>query len=224
MIVVAIIVILAAIAIPSIIAARLNANEASAISTLRTILTAQAQFQLRATADVDGDGVGEFGMFRELSGAVDVRDSDDGTFKGVGSNVLRPAVLPGAFRTMKNTHEFGKSGYHFRIFLTGTGGRAVSEHGTNKIHGGPIDADLSETTWCAYAFPANHGFSGLRTFFTNQAGDITATVDPRYEGKDAVEEDTAGAAFTAGGDLRSITGTLAVGTTGRDGSMWRKVN
>ena len=86
------------------------------------------------------------------------------------------------------------------------------------------DSDLSETTWCAYAFPASYSASGSRTFFVNQAGDITATDDAQYEGKDAVEEETAGSAFIAGGSVKSITGRVAIGTTGRDGNLWRRVN
>ena len=43
MIVVAIIAIIAAIAIPNLLSARLNANETSAISTLRSVSTSQAR-------------------------------------------------------------------------------------------------------------------------------------------------------------------------------------
>ncbi len=64
MIVIAIIAIIAAIAIPNLLSARLNANETSAISTLRNVSSAQAQFQASAKADVDHDGSGEVGMFR----------------------------------------------------------------------------------------------------------------------------------------------------------------
>ena len=35
-----------------------------------------------------------------------------------------------------------------------------------------VNADLSETTWCAYAWPVNYQQSGNRTFFTNQGGDV----------------------------------------------------
>src|SRR6185436_6059522 len=83
MIVVAIIAIIAAIAIPNLLSARLNANETSAVSTLRNVSSAQSQFQASAKADVDADGTGEFGMFRELSGASGVRTS--ATFSAVGA-------------------------------------------------------------------------------------------------------------------------------------------
>ena len=68
MIVIAIIAIIAAIAIPNLLAARLSANETAAIATLRNIISAQAQFQQSGKADTDNDGTGEYGGFVELSG------------------------------------------------------------------------------------------------------------------------------------------------------------
>ena len=67
MIVIAIIAIIAAIAIPNLLAARLSANETAAIATLRNIISAQAQFQQGAKADTDADGTGEYGGFVEMS-------------------------------------------------------------------------------------------------------------------------------------------------------------
>src|SRR5438270_13707664 len=46
LIVVAIILIIAAIAIPNLLAARIQANEASAVATLRTLNTAQTNYQI----------------------------------------------------------------------------------------------------------------------------------------------------------------------------------
>ncbi|MFN0008549.1 MAG: prepilin-type N-terminal cleavage/methylation domain-containing protein, partial [Planctomycetota bacterium] len=73
MIVVAIIAIIAAIAIPRLMSARLSANEAAAISTLRSITSAQAQLQSSAAIDTDADGAGEYGYFGELSGVDPLR-------------------------------------------------------------------------------------------------------------------------------------------------------
>ena len=70
MIVIAIIAIIAAIAIPNLLSARLNSNETAAIATLRNIISAQAQFQTTARADENNNGVGEYGTFGELSGGV----------------------------------------------------------------------------------------------------------------------------------------------------------
>ena len=70
MIVIAIIAIIAAIAIPNLLAARLSANETAAVATLRNIISAEAQFQQTAKADTDNDGTGEYGGFLEMSGGA----------------------------------------------------------------------------------------------------------------------------------------------------------
>lgn len=61
MIVVAVIAILAAIAIPNLLRTRMSANEASATSAMRMISTAQSAFEVAVLIDVSpADGVGEF--------------------------------------------------------------------------------------------------------------------------------------------------------------------
>lgn len=67
MIVVAILVIIAAIAIPNMLRSRLSAQEASAIATMRTISSAQAEVQASAQFTVGDSGVGLYGSFLELS-------------------------------------------------------------------------------------------------------------------------------------------------------------
>ena len=118
MIVVAIIAIIAAIAIPNLLSARLNANETAAISTLRNISSSQAQFQASSKADADSDGAGEFGMFRELSGGVGVRTDSTGT----AGSTLNPPVLSGAFRTLNANAEVSRSGYLYKMFLPNSAG------------------------------------------------------------------------------------------------------
>ncbi len=223
MIVVAIIAIIAAIAIPNLLSARLNANETAAISTLRNISSSQSQFQASAKADVDNDGTGEFGMFRELSGALGVRTAADGSAVG---NALNPAVLSGAFRTFNANAEVSRSGYLFKMFLPGAAGIAVDESATGNFSAA-CDNDLAETTWCCYAWPANYATSGNRTFFVNQTGDITGADVTTYSGTGDFSETNAGNAFRpvgGGGAVTNITGIVAVGTVGRDGEMWKQIN
>ena len=97
MIVVAIIAIIASIAIPKLMAARLSANEAAAIATLRSISSAQAQVQSSGAIDTDGDGGGEYGYFGELSGQAFLRDVVAGAPGVSATQVLNPAVLSSAF-------------------------------------------------------------------------------------------------------------------------------
>jgi type IV pilus assembly protein PilA len=66
MIVVAIIAIIASIAIPSLMRARMSANEGSAISSMRTLSSAQVSFQAGCYQDADGDGVGDYGTLAQL--------------------------------------------------------------------------------------------------------------------------------------------------------------
>ena len=216
MIVVAIIAIIAAIAIPNLLSARLNANETAAIATLRNISSAQAQFQATAKADTDGDGTGEFGGFRELSGAWNVRDDAN-----VG--ILNPPVLSGAFRTIVAAGDgaVSRSGYFFKVLLPQANGTGICVD-DDPADFANVNADLAETTWCCYAWPVNYGNSGNRTFCVNQSGDIVTTEDRTYSGAIPATW-TAGAAFltaTAG----SITSRLAVGTSGNDGNLWKQVN
>jgi len=75
MIVIAIIAIIASIAIPNLLSARLSANETAAIATLRNIVSAQAQVQSQGAIDVDVDGIGEHGWFSEMAGAHNLRDN-----------------------------------------------------------------------------------------------------------------------------------------------------
>ena len=221
MIVVAIIAIIAAIAIPNLLAARLSANETSAISTLRNITSCQGQFQTSAKADVDSDGTGEFGMFRELSGGANVRRAADGTG---GTSALNPPVLSGAFRTMNANFEVSRSGYLFKMFLPGAAGAARGETAGTTAFTGAVDVDLSETVWCAYAWPASYGNSGNRSFFVNQGGDITGTELSTYTATAGFAAASAGRAFRGTGGAGAITGTQAIGTRGRDNQIWKQIN
>jgi prepilin-type N-terminal cleavage/methylation domain-containing protein len=220
MIVVAIIAIIAAIAIPNLLSARLNANETSAISTLRNVSSSQAQFQASAKADVDNDGSGEFGLFRELSGAIGVRTIADASTVGA---VMNPPVLSGAFRTFNTNHEVSRSGYLFHMVLPGAGGLGVIEKASGALAAN-LSSDLAETSWCCYAWPASYSTSGNRTFFVNQTGDIIGTDVPTYSGTNVFVASNAGAAFKTGGALTNITGMVAVGTRGRDTQLWKQIN
>ena len=215
MIVIAIIAIIAAIAIPNLLAARLSANETAAIATLRNIVSAQAQYQQSAKADTDDDGTGEYGGFLELSGAMPGR---------MVGGVLIPAVLSGAFRVLNANSQVSRSGYFFQMYLPGpeVGGDAagVIEPEPGGYVAGILDPDLAETTWCCYAWPVNYNQSGNRTFFTNQAGDVIACEVAAYSGT------AAGPGQAAAFDVAFITGNVDIGGPGQNvgGELWRQVN
>jgi hypothetical protein len=141
--------------------------------------------------------------------------------------VPNPPVLSGAFRTIGLDGGVSRSGYLFHLNLPGLGGTGVAESAPTTGFFNDIDTDLCETTWCGYAWPANYGNSGNRTFFVNQSGDITATDASAYTGPSPLVPGglvNPGAAFVAGTGLFRITAAVAVGTQGNDGRLWRQVN
>ena len=210
MIVSAIISIIAAIAIPNLVAARLSANETAAVATLRNIVAAEAQFRQSAKADTDNDGAGEYGGFAEMSGGI----------AGRMPSVLAPTVLSGAFRVLNANGQVSRSEYFFRVYCPGAAGVGVGEPATG-FTAAALNADLAETTWCCYAWPVNYGRSGNRTFFTNQGGDLVATEKSTYSGT------ASGPAFDAAfkpADAGKITGAVAIGVAGSDGNTWRRVD
>jgi hypothetical protein len=199
--------------------ARIVENEAAAVATLRAVAVAQAQFQASGAVDLDVDEVGEFGMFRELSG-VSLRWSPDGT--GYGPP-LDPPLLPSEFATMTTWSEVRDGGYLFKMFLPGAAGSAVGETWGNYAFSGSVSSDLAETTWCCYAWPVRYGRTGLRTFFVNQAGRITSTELSTYTATGAFTPGSGGRAFRAGGWIGSVGDEQAVDAVGRDAQAWRTV-
>jgi prepilin-type N-terminal cleavage/methylation domain-containing protein len=222
MIVVSIIAIIASISIPNLMSARLAANETSAISTLRSISSAQAQIQASAKCDLDSDGTGEFGLLRELSGGIGVRRNTAASTVG---SVMNPPALSGAFRIFNGNSEVNRSGYLFRLYLPGAAGVGSPEFANESTAMVPVlSNDLCETTWCCYAWPASYAHSGNRTFFINQTGDITSTDYDQYSGTGDFAAGNGGRAFRAGGSVARITASVAIGTRGRDGQLWKQIN
>ncbi|MEC8252964.1 MAG: DUF2950 family protein [Planctomycetota bacterium] len=174
MIVVAIIAIIASIAIPNLLSARLNANESAAIATLKNISSAQSQCQASGVIDTNANGQGEYGYFGELSGRVGVRN-DAGA---ASTNLITPSVLSAAFGNIANdttTTTVSRSGYNFQMFLPDANAAGVAEGGSGGVGSTAPDASQSEVLWCCYAWPNARGNSGNRTFFVNQSGDVLAT-------------------------------------------------
>ncbi len=142
MIVVAIIAVVAAIAIPNLLAARLSSNEAAAIATLRTIHAAQAQVQGTGKIDVDNDAVGEYGTFAELTGGTGVRRTyvppaypatAGATFAAQGKAVDPPALSETLVEALNNQGELVKSGYGYMVFLPDNSEQALWVHEEVKV-------------------------------------------------------------------------------------------
>lgn len=212
MIVVAIIAIVAAIAIPGLLRARISANEGSAIGSLRTISTSQTQFQSNGVVDQDTDGVGEFGSLGELAGVTNVRSTDNS-----GSKV-KPGFIPTVLGDNAATGST-KSGYKFRIYLPGgiidTGNDLTNISDTDQIDG-------QETHFRAYAWPFTVENTGNRAFAVDQAGEVFSAPNVNrqgYSGANTAPEFNAAADTEETDTLNGFESPIR-NSTGLDGQRW----
>jgi prepilin-type N-terminal cleavage/methylation domain-containing protein len=245
MIVVAIIAIIASIAIPKLMSARISANENAAIATLRSIASAQAQLQSSCAIDTDADGGGEYGYFGELAGTAGLRYYDaatDAAAVDVDAGFLDPAILPTAFGDVLhdvNDHcVVERAGYLFKIYLpAATDGAGlidgVAEEGLEGQGGAATipDSNNCEVMWACYAWPVDAESTGNRAFFINQEGDLLQTLNNDgaagtavlYDGTavppayDAAFDSTGVGTLTGMGASLGIT---AQGLTTNDANTW----
>ena len=218
MIVVAIIAIIASIAIPNLLSARLNANESAAIATLKNISSAQAQCQASGVIDTNNNGAGEYGYFAELAGGVVTRG---------GIQPITPPVLSNAFGNVDVNSQVVRSGYIFQMYLPDNLSQGIAEDATpggDIGNDNGVDPARAEVLWCCYAWPSAFGNSGKRTFFINQGGDVLASKNQQatpYSGPTAGP--TFDAAFRAGG-TPAMDSQVAANTAAQDGEIWVVVN
>jgi prepilin-type N-terminal cleavage/methylation domain-containing protein len=228
MIVVAIIAIIASIAIPRLMSSRLSANEAAAISTLRSIATGQSQLQSSGAIDTDLDGAGEYGYFGELSGAFPVRVSAAGVpaAGAAGTDELFPTILSSSFGRVTGSR-VSRQGYLFQMWLpaaTAAGNVAgIPELGTGGADPANFpNSNNGEILWCCYAWPVEVHKSGNRAFFTSHEGELlqclnrSATPYTSTTKTPPFDE-----AFATPGDMSSALRIGAVG--GADNTIWSPV-
>ena len=217
MIVVAIIAIIASIAIPNLLSARLNANESAAIATLKNISSGQAQCRSSGVIDVNSNGQGEYGFFGELSGKVNVR---------AGTQKISPPVLSTAFSNITAQSNVSRSGYLFRMYLplaAATGVTEIATTGGDPSNTLTIDPSQAETLWCCYAWPQVRGNSGKRTFFVNQAGDVLSTTGATVGYNGTTTMPAYSVAFSNAISTVSMAISVAANTLGKDSNRWTVV-
>jgi prepilin-type N-terminal cleavage/methylation domain-containing protein len=212
MIVVAIIAIIASIAIPNLLSARLNANESAAIATLKNISSGQSQCQASGVIDTNNNGSGEYGFFGELSGRTVVRG---------GTQRISPPVLSTAFGNVALAR-VSRSGYLFQMYLPDVAAAGVEEDATggDPDNGQGVDAGQAETLWACYAWPQVQGNSGKRTFFVNQSGDVLATNGAVVAYNGTTTAPTYEIAYVAGAGTVAMSAAVAANTIAQDGNTW----
>ena len=239
MIVVAIIAIIAAIAIPKLMSARISANENAAISTLRSIASAQAQLESSVAVDTDADGGGEFGFFGELSGAFPLRIYDAvNDAPGVGgapADLLDPPILSTGFGDLvadgAGDGVVERQGYFFKMYLpdvTVAAGATAGLTELDVVAGGGADpaslpdSDNAEILWACYAWPVDAEKTGNRVFFINQEGELM-----QYDNRDQQYEGATGPTFAAAlvgnTDMGADLGLTAMGFVAGDANTWATV-
>ena len=148
LIVVAIIGIIAAIAVPGLLRARMSGNEASAIGSMRTFSSAEAAY----ASSCGGGGY-----------AVTIEDL--GMAPIAGGPTFIPADLVGASTTGAGTP---KSGYVFTIEQHPDGMSSVVMMSADTCNGG---AD-TETEFWGYGDPDSAGSTGTRYFAVDHSGQL----------------------------------------------------
>ena len=198
--------------------ARVRANENAAIATLRSIATAQQQFQSSGSIDTDDDGGGEYAFFGEMAGTVTPRGRTE---------PQDPAYQPTAFGNFTDGGCVERQGYLYRIFLPGSEGTppisAVGEAvgGGWNVQGPSVGSSNAEIIWCCYAWPTDAGKAGKRAFFINQSGDVTEMANEKgtYSGS---RTPSAYAAFdNSSAKGLGVMPSYGMGrTTANDGQDW----
>jgi prepilin-type N-terminal cleavage/methylation domain-containing protein len=222
-IVVSIIALISAIALPRLQTARMTANETSAVVTLRAVAQAQAQMLTAPQIDSDADGRAEYGYFGELSGQVPPRVSGGGIpAAGPPGSELAPSPL---LSTLGNVQQgvVVHSGYCFQVWLPGASAGGVvpgvpEDPAGGKLAGPFPDPDSGEILWAAYAWPLKANHSGTAAFFVNQEGQILRT-----HNRDNAYGGMAGgppfdAALSGAGDMDSDLGIHGLPSV--DGKTW----
>ncbi|MFH0962580.1 MAG: prepilin-type N-terminal cleavage/methylation domain-containing protein [Planctomycetota bacterium] len=232
MIVVAIIALIAAFAIPALLRARMTANETGAVAALRSLVSNEATWQSVAVVDQDEDGTGEFGLFMELSGSQNAPGQPRPPLSG---NPPPAPRKPGEFMAqifgiVDANGNASKSGYLFVIYLPNQAEGASWQPGDAAINDPPADAgtpsqdaiDDQEVFWIAYAWPVVRNRSGTRVFCVSVDGTIYA-----MKNDDNAADTYSGSGDGPAADAALLNGATEIefpdadaGETGNDGNTW----
>ena len=145
----------------------LQANERAAVAGMLNIYRAQQQMQAFGGTDVNGNGQGSYAFLAELAGAMPMRCADP-----ADARLCDPPVLAKPFQHVSGGR-VQTGGYVFQMFLPRIEGGWTAEL-PNGGGGDDVDDDDAETRWLCYAWPIEHGVTGVRAFVCDQDGNLLA--------------------------------------------------
>ncbi|MBA3846082.1 MAG: prepilin-type N-terminal cleavage/methylation domain-containing protein [Planctomycetes bacterium] len=174
MIVIAIIAIIAAIAIPNLLESRVTANESAAGASLKSgVFPAQVQFQGGSYHDTDVDNVGEYGHLVDLTGARATTGVGAGQLK-----LLQGPLASGANRTVAADMLLTANGYFYQGATAG--GTATPVDGAKVIEGNALSIapatgfvnQSPERAFLVACVPQKYSDTGRRVFMIDVAGQL----------------------------------------------------
>jgi hypothetical protein len=193
-------------------------NDTAARATLLNLGSAQVQFQRSLAVDLDGDGLGEFGTFGEMTATSGVR-SDAGA--AVRGSRVRPAVLSPSLSNTNSSGTVTKAGYCFRVYLPANDHAAAREGRSDRPFSRAVNTDLAEKKWVAYSWPVAYGNSGNLAFVTDWTGALYECDNAKTKWQGSSTGPSFDAAFPVGG--KAWTRVITAGAKSRSGQVWRKL-
>ncbi|MEW6026332.1 MAG: DUF2950 family protein [Planctomycetota bacterium] len=183
MIVIAIIAIIAAIAIPNLLSGRMSANESSAVASLRLFTNAESTWFQQ---DVDANGVKDYWtldisclhrMYRADNTtkvafiAIDLARADVGLY----STASNPFGAPPAIELWTSVATATKSGYWFQALTEDNATGTAVDYQDTTSNVGTSDIDATHRAIFGFmAAPDVYATSGVNSFIVNQEGTVYA--------------------------------------------------
>ncbi len=234
-IVVSIIAVIAGIGLPRLARSRVTANENAALSTLRTVASAQNMTQLSGVIDTNLNGAGEYAYFGEMTGLLPTRVGAGGVpvLGAAGFDEMNPAAMSSTMSQVQ-ADALGdgvviRSGYVFKMFLGGAQAGGVVPGVPEAPGGGANPGNMpngsgAEQYWACYAWPVVAGSSGKRVFFMSNEGVMLQfpNLTNTYDGTNAAANIPAyDAALLNGPGLNGMAAPLPPrGVLANDGNLW----